>query len=225
MAPTMTTSPDLDHLRDTLAQALRNKLRPAGWGEPELMTDKLNAVRLAFNRPDAIVSARSVARSLLAFRLSRSLPSFHELKAACHGLAREADWGGRRMIEEDGLFANLLRQVDAYLDDPRRYRKCYRGLLASYFGYPLLARAGTVPGRANWEKLRLYLVDNLACIQLGEALPQWVEELRDNPCLLGADLMAIRDTYHRQPERFEQLAADLGIAANTWAHDLVTAKG
>ncbi len=225
MAADMTTSPDLDHLRSLLDQAFRNKVRVAGWGEPELLTDKLDAVRRAFNRPDAIVSARSVARSLLAFRLSRSLPTFHELKAACHGLAREADWGGRRMIEEDALFINLLRQVDAYLDDPRRYRKCYRGLLASYFAYPVLARAGTMPGRANWEKLRVYLVDHLLRIQLGDALPQWVDALRDNASLLGADLMAIRRTYRPSPERFEQLVADLGIPANSWVADLVTANG
>lgn len=221
----MTTSPDLDQLRDTLDRALRNKVRVAGWGEPELLTDKLNAIRLAFNRPDAIVSARSVARSLLAFRLSRSLPTFHELKAACHGLSREADWGGRRMIEEDVLFTNLLRQVDAYADDSRRYRKCYRGLLASYFGYPMLSRAGTVPGRANWEKLRAYLVANLPRLSLPEPMPQWVETLSQHRRLLDADLLAIRRAYAEEPARLTQIAAILGIPASSWAVDLVTANG
>lgn len=222
----MNTSPDLDQLRDLLDQAFRNKVRVAGWGEPELMTDKLDAVRRAFNRPDAIVSARSVARSLLAFRLSRSLPTFHELKAACHGLAREADWGGRRMIEEDSLFTNLLRQVDAYLDDPRRYRKCFRGLLASYFAYPVLARAGTMPGRANWEKLRLYLLANLPRLSQPAPLPHWVEILFAHSRLLEADLIAIRRAYAGEPTRFEQLVADLGLpTSNSWVVDLVTANG
>ena len=177
---------DLTQLQGTLTQAL--KLRPGGqWGEPAAMTQALLAVRRAFNRPDVNLSSRNVARTLLAFRLSHNFSTFIELRAACHGLARQAPWGGRRLIEEDALFAKLLREVDALSAEPRharRFRKCYQGLLASMLLYPVHNRDATPMGRQHWQQLRTFLRQRLPRINQPAPLPLWVEILQAHPELL-----------------------------------------
>lgn len=225
MSAGLSDPPDeLTALQGTLAQAL--KLRHGGqWGEPAAMTQQLNEVRRAFNRPDVNLSSRNVARTLLAFRLSHNFANFIELRAACHGLAREAPWGGRRLIEEDSLFPKLLREVDALSDEPRharRFRKCYQGLLASMLLYPVHNRDATPIGRKHWQQLRTFLRERLLRINQPAPLPLWVEVLQGHPELLVdgdswvlAERLAAHFAALPESDR-EQVLHGLAVPKDSW---------
>ena len=77
------------------------------------------------------------------------------------------------MIEDGDRFPKLLGGVEAYMPNPRAFRRCYRGLLHAYFGYN--SETARFAGKDNWGKLRTYLRDRAANIVASGVQPAWVE--------------------------------------------------
>jgi hypothetical protein len=173
----------LELLRKHLEQVLEGKNPvPSQWGQPHLMTKALVDIKKAFDNPVNSFSERSIEKVLLAYRNSGQLHSFLDLKYACFGVSHSVP-GSWRLLDDDRLFPILLQFVDATRTEPRKFRKCYQGLLSGYFNFPLFALQAAP--RKNWIQLRQFLSDFLPVVR--QALPQsgWVKTLNEHQNLLG----------------------------------------
>lgn len=142
------------------------------------MTRALQRIRLAFGDAEALAASPRSARAQLAFRSGNAL-RFIDLKYLCHAVNRPNAWDGRRLLEDPRLLQQLLAQVDAWQAQPRRFRQCYRGLLAAY------GSAQPSPGR---EHLGRYLRRHRDPVARSQPPLEWTRELASHPDL--ADLPA-----------------------------------
>ena len=121
----------------------------------------------------------------------RHLPSLKEARWLAFGLSLPMDHAPC-LLEDAEWFDLALEQINAWQHDPRRFRKCYQGLLHSYFSYDgsgwLANTRFSAIGQANWRTLQAYLQNHLAQIQAPqEALPppDWVDCLLKHPDILS----------------------------------------
>ena len=114
-------------------EALKQMLSGSGSGHPprDLLQD---AVRL--------------------FREAGELSNLSMARSVCYGSAIRFGQLEPPLIE-GATFRQLLLKIDEYRKEPRRYRRCYRGLLHTYFVYD--GEAAPEIGQRNWTYLRLYL--------------------------------------------------------------------
>ena len=183
---------DLDHLAAALMAPGAADTTPTVWGDPRAMTRALGEVRSRFGDMAVISESPRSARALLAFRAGGGALRFMDLKYACYALVRPNAWDGRRLLDDARLLAELLRQVDGWSDQPRRFRQCYRGLLASYFACPeyLWAHAldtpGTDPGHRGWQALQEYLCRHRPSVAASTPPLDWTQALAAFPAILQA---------------------------------------
>jgi hypothetical protein len=114
-----------------------------------------------------------IVAALRAFFQLQELQSHRQALLVCFGcldpvLPKEA-----RLIEDGDRFPRLLDGVEAYLPNPRAFRRCYRGLLNAYFGYD--SETARFAGKDNWRRLRTYLRDRAANTVASGLQPDWVE--------------------------------------------------
>lgn len=123
---------ELDDLAERLQRAITHR-PPDGtqWREPTAMPAALARVRDAFSDRLQERSGARTNRSLLAFRLAPQTIGDVDLKLVCRALTRPADWEQRRLIDDDGLFAQLLAKVDGLRQRPRHHQACLRALAAA----------------------------------------------------------------------------------------------
>lgn len=147
-------------------------------------------------------------------------PAFQTLGAArlvCFGLGVSAGPVGSCLFDDAARLAAVLAGVDAWLSQPRAYRRCYQGLLRSYFGFDPEAEGVSPIARANWLRLRGYLKAHAPKTLAGPSNPRWAEAAQD-PALFG-DAPAARyaaDLLRGDRDEVEQLCDTLGIDGASW---------
>lgn len=178
----------LDQLRHQIRDSFGESFRSPQWGAPVLMTQALRAVKAQFDSSNVSTDPRSIATALLAFRKTRALTNFIDLKYACFGVSQRVGREGWSLIEDQVFLDLLLALVKDLKPSPRRLRKCYQGLMHSYFSYPILDDEAA-PGVDNWRHLRKFLADHLGLALSAEPQPTWLRALHehrnllaDNPC-------------------------------------------
>jgi len=151
-----------------------------------------------------------------AFFQDQHLQTSRQAILTCFGCVDAALPDGGRLIEDRARFPRLLEVLDDYLPHPRAFRLCYRGLLNAYFGYEV--ERGRPEGKPNWEHLRSYLNDKVENTIAPGTLPTWVEGLRANLPLLGADPGGFygRALLEGNSEQFDQVCETLAISQNSW---------
>ncbi len=180
-----------------------------------MMTRVLAEVRRVFDKPVDAINERSLTKTLLTYRKSGTLSSFLDLKYACFGVSQSLT-DGWRLLDDKRLFPILLEQAEQERAVPRRFRKCFQGLLSGYFTYPRFAQEQT---SENWLKLRDYLTERFILIQNITPLPGWVAMLDEHrnlltpqPCERYARLMLVGQA----DELRTQLYTGLGIPKESW---------
>ncbi|MER2517693.1 MAG: EH signature domain-containing protein [Candidatus Accumulibacter phosphatis] len=210
-------SPHLDQLRQQVQSSFGDSLRSPEWGAPVLMTQALQAVKAQFDSSSVSTDPRSIAKTLLAFRNTRSLTNFIDLKYACFGVSQRVGRDGWSLIEDEALFELLLGSIKDLNEFPRRLRKCYQGLMHSYFNYAILDEEAAA-GVGNWLLLRKFLVDHLSVALSVEPQASWLRTLgehrnllADNPCDRYAPQLMNGDAS-------ELVAASesIGLATSSW---------
>jgi hypothetical protein len=136
--------------------------------------------------------------------------------------------GSRKCIMEDPrLFNATLTGVDGWGQIPRQFRKCYQGLLRSYFDYDGLGRSAPEVGKQNWSQLQQYLRSRAPYIVDTNTNPDWVTCTGENPGILtsvpcSAFAEAIARGRHEHVKRVREL---LGITDASWfTRELVLAQ-
>ena len=161
----------LSRLRVALQEAASRSLRGLTFDTNPLDREIAKLARLA--RRPRFGQAAHKTRSSRPFG-----PSF-KCKTASHRQALLVCFGcldpvlpaEARLIEDGYRFPELLGGVEAYLSNPRAFRRCYRGLLNAYFGYD--SETARFAGKDNWGRLRTYLRDRAAktrCVRIAARL-------------------------------------------------------
>lgn len=170
----------LERLRNKMSHSINEqRICSSAWGQPYLMTKALAEVKKAFDAPTSELPERSITKVLEGYRRTGNLQSFLDLKYACFGVGQRLV-DGWCLFDDDQLFSKCLYQVDELQTEPRRFRKCYQGLLSSYFSYPIFDNV-----KENWQHLGEYLIDSLPGAK--QALPpaEWLMLLEEHKNLLG----------------------------------------
>lgn len=146
------------------------------------------------------------------------IETLRDARLVAFGLA-VTPFGDRRcLMEEKELFGFALNGIDSWQGTPRQFRKCYQGLVRSYFDYDGVARKTPEIGKVNWRKLRDYLNKHSTTIRDSSLNPDWVlcsisnvGLFSESPCTSYAKELAAGNNDHVNDIR--QL---LGISDSSW---------
>lgn len=205
------------NLRHSLRGALHDNFVAAVWGAPEVMHRVLKEVKKRFDSPAASVSEQSIAASVWSFRRTGKIDSFRNLKYTCYGLTIRQGKDESTLLGDEKLYPTLIDEVHGLTKEPRKFRKCYQGLLNSYLNFPV-DESSTDAERRNWEHLRSYLRKQLRLILAVEPVASWIQVLeahenllKTNPCKRYAD--GLREGKW---DELEELAQGLAISSASW---------
>jgi hypothetical protein len=154
--------------------------------------------------------------AIAAFRQSGRLETLAEARLVCFGAVEPVAQAQPALIEDERYFPRLLTEVDQFSDDPRAFRRCYRGLLHGYLVYD--ADTHHRDGPRNWQQLRGYLKGRLEKIRAGGTPPEWVE------CILAHRNLVSEDPVTRygaamlrgNSAEFDEARSRLEIDKNSW---------
>jgi hypothetical protein len=117
------------------------------------------------------------------FKLNRALLNVNMARCVCFGSIERFHRSDIPLIEESSAFLRLLDLIDEYRSEPRKFRRCYRGLLHSYFGYDSERPDTPDAGKINWVRLRDYLHERRNAIRTDGIPPDWVAAIQEHPNL------------------------------------------
>lgn len=215
---------------DALRARLRADLDPRQifhapvWGNPRAMSEALRAVRRDLGESEDDAPAKDVLQlSLRSFVDTKNVTNFTELKYVCYGVTVPIGDAGPRVIDRTPLFKKLLDLVQARETQPKQFRRCYQGLLSSYFGFDRADGAETA--RRNWESLREFLDDRLRPIRSSSerrgVVPEWLGHLDYHKNLLSEDPCSryALGFVRGKTDELNAACAGLGIPSTSWVWD------
>lgn len=206
------------HLASLLARS-QAAVDPAGM-DPAPATEGLDALiaRLASK-----VSAGSSAREpvdlqrevVQRFWDTRRLETLRDARLVAFGLGLPAGPGGISVLEDPGRLDAFLQAADGWLANPRWFRRCYQGLVWSYFN---AAREDGRAENANWLRLRDYLLRRVDATRDRQSNPDWVNTLDAHRSLFGESPCQdfVAPLLRGERQGLDALCAQLGIAESSW---------
>ena len=153
---------------------------------------------------------------------TKRLDSFRDARLVSFGLGLDAGESEKNMhclLEDEALFRTVLNEMRQWRNTPRQFRKCYQGLMRSYFEYDGIAPNADAVGRKNWLLLRTYLQQNLNYIQDDKTInPEWVDCARENPNLFTDKPAQAygQELLQDNSERVEHIRRLIGISDASW---------
>lgn len=212
-------NPALERLRQKLAGSLAQPFQRITWGAPDEMTRALRDVRKAFDSPAVESDSRSCVLALSRFRKNGHFANFIELKYGCFGVGLPIMWGNDEwsVIGDEELLRQLLKQVDDERKQPRRFRKCYQGLMHSYFSYPVLEEEAEQVVK-NWKILQRYLGNRRELALSATNTPTWLAMLDKHANLLTSKPCEpyAADLLQGDRKTLEIAAEGIGISRTSW---------
>lgn len=159
----------------------------------------------------------------------RRQPRFDTLRAArfvAFGLGVPNGTAGTCILDCAAWLDAVLDGIEPWIAQPHAYRRCYQGLLWSYFRFDPEADASTA-AHANWLRLREYLLRNAARVASAPTTPRWADAV-----LLNLEIFGERPAtrYAESMLRGEltevnALCDALGIDGDSWfVRELVDAQ-
>ena len=162
----------------------------------------------------------SIESAVQAYLNTRQFSTFRDIKYICFGVSSPYGAESTRLIEHEVLFTPLLKKVEHFQVEPRKFRRCYQGLLKSYFNYHG-HDTELATGRKNWLLLRDFLAQHCQALAKQKPVMDWAKAiyqhknlLADAPCkpyakaLLAGDLTVVDELKNR-----------LGVDDDTWVMD------
>lgn len=162
-------------------------------------------------------------KAVRKFWEAHSVDNLKDARLVSFGMCLPSHPGGPCIMEDGERFQAVLSSdtgVEQWVDEPRWFRRCYQGLVRSYFSYDI-SKGNVAPeeGRRNWRKLRDYLHDRSPkIVDAKRQNPDWVITTNENknlfsqnPCTPYAESMLAGDT-----STVERIQEQLGITVNSW---------
>jgi hypothetical protein len=195
------------------------------WGNPRPMTESLRDIRKSMGgNEEEPPSVDLLQQALLAFVKTQQVANFTELKYVCYGVTVPLRQGRWSVIDHPPLLGRLLDLVEERSGQPKRFRRCYQGLLNGYFGFDRHAQP-SADSSSNWSRLRGYLGQRLEPVLQSIAghgvVPDWLNTLSQHQNLLTADPCSRYASGLRNgsAEELKVLCSGLGIASTSWVWD------
>lgn len=183
------------------------------------MTRALAGVRRTFDAVGIEIDQQSCVEALGYFRRRGQFSGYTELRYGCFALGMQMPMGALywTVLGDEVMLRRLLEQVDAQAAWPRRFRKCYQGLVQSYCSYPILD-ASSAELLNNWRLLRVYLAERLPAAQRIAHPPRWLQALGRHANLLDTNPCGsyVSDLLAGSPERFLNAVKGIGIRPDSW---------
>lgn len=209
----------LDRLRQRLERDDSSVLNLTVGGElPKL----IQALERHVRRGSALAAGDDlIKKSIGQFWQNRRFDSLRDAQLVSYGLTIRPDASKPCILEDSDCFKAVLNAsegVGQWIDFPRRFRRCYQGLMSGYFSYNGRDPQKPDVGQRNWQELRSYLFSNNNRIVDGEFNMDWVDVatknrsvFTDDPCAAYADAALNGDT-----ETIKMLESELGIGQDSW---------
>ncbi|MDG2539834.1 EH signature domain-containing protein [Dyella jiangningensis] len=162
-----------------------------------------------------------VKKAVGRFWPEKRFQSLRDAQLVSYGLTLRPEPSKPCIMEDaERLHAVLDAQVGVgqWLDTPRCFRRCYQGLISSYFTYDGRDPKKPNVGRSNWIDLRTYLWQHSTRIVGPEFNPDWVNLVTQNhslfsqdPCASYASAALAGDTKF-----IDEITHELGVSKNSW---------
>jgi hypothetical protein len=218
---------------DRLSGLLRGSLRAAERPFPH--SDDLDPVIAGLQRHNKSGTGAHVPEDLqqVAVRKFWETQRFETLKDArlvSFGMCVPSRPSGPCIMEDRQRFQAVLDKqagVDQWVGEPRWYRRCYQGLVRSYFTYDAKVEHAPAVGKRNWGDLRDYLHDRTRSIVDKQVNPDWVTTAVGNRQLFGDDPCApyAAEVLSGDTSKIDRLCGQLGVVKSSWfLRELVLAQ-
>lgn len=216
-----------------LSGLLRGSLELAE--SPFSRTDDLDSVIAALKKHNKSGTGSSAPEDLqqAAVRKFWDTQRFETLKDArlvSFGMCVPSRPSGPSIMEDRQRFQAVLDSktgVDQWVSEPRWYRRCYQGLVRSYFTYDAKVDQAPTVGKQNWGDLRDYLNERTRNIVDKEVNPDWVTAAVGNRQLFEEAPCApyAADVLSGDASKVDLLCEQLGIVRSSWfLRELVLAQ-
>lgn len=196
---------------------------------PSIFGDTLDALLdSARSMGGGLVSSDAALNAVQAFWKSKRITTFKDTRLVAFSLALPVGDAGESILDDIALFGYAMKTVDDWRARPQLFRRCYHGLVKSYFDYDAARSIPSLSGQSNWISLREYLrkhVTNLAVDQ--QTCPEWVLAVQDHSEVFTEDpfnrlgSIALKGEQHR----ISELKSQLLIGDSSWfSRELFFAK-
>ncbi|WFU25122.1 EH signature domain-containing protein [Bradyrhizobium sp. CB1717] len=118
--------------------------------------------------------------------------------------------------DKKNLFHRLLDLVAKLRDRPRLLRRCYRGLLSSYFNYDFGDSTRFAPVKPQFESLQAFLLNEIGCLEGTAYVPDWIKTLRQHVNLLSNEPTKRYSTAETADAEFRSVCSQLDISKRSW---------
>jgi hypothetical protein len=208
----------------SLAARLSGEARfPGGFGSDDLTSIREHVERLRRTVTEAVASVDDdlSLKAVRQFWASGDLDSLRDARLVCFGLHRPVAPSGPCIMEDRDKLHRVLDDragVGQWMQAPRRFRRCYQGLVRSYFSYDAYAARTPTIGRRNWQDLRSYLRDHRGALSAEATNPAWVGVAQANGGLFSEEPCAeyAHDVLAGDGERITSVRQALGIPGSSW---------
>ncbi|MGV3710393.1 MAG: EH signature domain-containing protein [Gemmatimonas sp.] len=181
-------------------------------GFETLMAD----LRRRVNTP-TVGNVQKDAQQLLLQRFWRTqeLTTFSDALKVSFGLAEQVMPHATSLLDDDSRYSRAVDEVVRIAENPRYFRRCYHGMMHSYFAYD---PDGTANKRNNWENLREFLGGNASRLKTAAIDPMWVERLQSHPELFSEDPCSIlgRRDLDGESAYIDELRNLLLVPSSSW---------
>jgi hypothetical protein len=156
--------------------------------------------------------------ALRQFWKTQDVSAFRDAYLVSWGLHIAHEKNGMCLLEDGPRLERLLSCVDGWGKKPAAYRRCYQGLVKSYFCYVPTSDTGKQNARANWPMFREYLFERNPGISDDRANPEWVTTAMENRQLFGRDPCApyVETLLNGDTNVIDSLCEQLSISKSSW---------
>lgn len=210
---------ELIQLQSSLARIFGEALpASSSWANLQAVK-KLQEINKRLDGVSAVPSSASILQVVAAYRRSRRVASFRDMKYVCYGAAMPMQ-DGWCVLGDEKLRDKLLADVEQ-LDESRRRLKCFQALLSGYFSFADYDEQ--TPAHTGWKILRHWLARQRTQFQRDGThkkirLPGWFAVLTEHENLL-TDRPCDRygeDMLRGDNSSIEEARLGLGIPGDSW---------
>lgn len=216
----------LDHLVTLLQDGTQKGAKPmqAFSGIDDVLVEMATRAK---SKTTGSVSEDHQLEAVRRFWDSQEVPTFRDAYLLSWGLCLPHHQMEPCVLEDRPRFHQFLDSLDSCNFKPPAYRRCYQGLVKSYFTYDALSDSVPPAGRNNWKILRDYLRDRNNLIRDAQINPEWVETAIGNRQLFGENPCEpyVEALLRGDAGAIDRLCEQLGIGKASWfLRELVLAQ-
>lgn len=213
---------NLAQLQSLLTRIFREELSATSGWENQDAIKKLKKINHELDGLSNAPASDSLAQVVAAYRRTRNVNGFRDLKYICYGAALQNPEDGWCVLGNEKLRDKLLENVEQ-LDKPRQRLKCFQALLSSYFSFALYDEHTPEAAKTGWEILRVWLSRQRGQFQRDGTkntlrLPDWFTILTEHSTLLTTtpcDRYG-KELLHDDSTGIENARQGLGIPSDSW---------